>query len=130
VSNPIFDEVSGRRLFVPDAPPDATQALPVISPSGEGMTYSRFVPASAGADALFETERHVRAHLSAVATTDDDPDTHADQVTVVFHPQPDGTLLVGHLNATPTAPYLAPGHDPFAGVDPVLLREVLGDGPH
>lgn len=122
---PIYDEVVGRRLFTPDRPADATKAIPVMRPD-EGLTYSRFVPATVDADALCETERHIRAHLSAIATVDDNPDTHAEQVRVEFHPRTDGTLLTGYLAAAPVAPYLEPGHDPYVGVDRALLREVLG----
>lgn len=136
--NPFYDQLRGETLMdpVPERsdwfdPP--TAMLPTADrhePPGEeppGLTYSRFVPTEAGFAALVDTEEHVRAHLSAVADTDDDPDTRAEDVQIEHRPQGNGTLIVGVLpNAEPTAPYLQPGYDAFADVDPALLREVLG----
>lgn len=86
------------------------------------MRYVRDVPQ--GDDAALAAERaHVIAHLSAVASADDDPDTHADDVRVWNERHPDNPALVrimGELDADPDAPYLQPGHDPLAGVDPDL----------
>ena len=86
------------------------------------MRYVRDVPR--GDAAALEAERaHVIAHLSAVADADDDPETNADDVRidVTAHPDDPAQLrIVGELDAEPNAPYLHPGHDPLAGVDPDL----------
>lgn len=92
-----------------------------------GLTYSRFVADNAPPGALHQTEAHVRAHLSAVADRDDDPDTRADDVELRHERYEAGVLIVGFLpGGRAQAPYLEPGHDPFAGVDPALVEEVLG----
>lgn len=94
------------------------------------MRYVRDVPRDD--DAALEAERaHVIAHLSAVVDADDDPDTKADDVIVFVteHPDDPGLLrVVGEIDGEPDAPYLKPGYDPFAGVDPELLEEVCDDG--
>lgn len=86
-----------------------------------GLTYSRFVAAAAldpaaageGPDVLADTVAHLRAHLSSIADPDDDEDTHAADVHVELHKQPDGILVVGYLaDAQPDAPYLREGYDP------------------
>ena len=67
---------------------------------------------------------HVTAHLSAIAAEDDDPETNADDVVIDFGPHPDDsnmTRIVGRLDAEPNAPYLQPGYDPYANVDPSLF---------
>lgn len=134
----IWDDIAAEQLFEPETPtgpipvvpsPDPTSTPPAAPPAQPGLVYSRFVPDVAGGDALTVTEEHVRAHLSAVADADDDPGTRAGDVHIEHRRGQGGWLIVGHLDATPDAPYLAAGHDPFAGVDPALLREVLG-GAH
>lgn len=94
------------------------------------MRYVRDVPRDD--EAALAVERvHVRDHLAAVADADDDPATRAGavQVWTVEHPD-DPTLLriVGELSAEPTAPYLDPDYDPFAGLPPELLAEARNDG--
>ena len=86
------------------------------------MRYVRDVPADDQA-ALDAERAHVIAHLSAVASADDDPETNADNVRVWVerHPaDPAQVRIVGELDAEPAAPYLQPGFDPLAGVDPDL----------
>lgn len=131
--NPFYDQLRGEMLMDPvpersdwfDPPPVDRHEPPGEEP--RGLTYSRFVPTAAGFAAVVDTEAHVRAHLSAIADTDDDPGTRSEDVQIEHRPQGDGTLIVGVLpNAEPAAPYLQPGYDAFAGVDPALLREVLG----
>lgn len=94
------------------------------------MRYVRDIPRDD--ERALETERaHVVAHLSAVTSVDDDPEANADTVRVWVEHHPDDPRqlrIVGEIDAQPTAPYLQPGHDPFAGVAPALLKEVLGDG--
>lgn len=87
------------------------------------MTYSRFVAASADDTAIAATEAHVRAHLSSVADAGDNPGTHADAVRVLVRPVDNGVLVVGSLDANPTAPYLAEGYDPYDGVPDELRAE-------
>lgn len=87
------------------------------------MEYVRDVPRDDQV-ALEATVRHVRDHLAAVADTDDDPATRAEdvQVDVIDHPnRPELQRVVGQLDAAPVAPYLEDGHDPLAGVDPDLF---------
>lgn len=86
------------------------------------MRYVRDVPAD-DYPAIDAERAHVIAHLSAVASEDDDPETSADdvQVWVIAHPdEPTLVRVVGELDAEPNAPYLRPGFDPLAGVDPDL----------
>jgi hypothetical protein len=87
------------------------------------VEYQRDVPADAGEEVLTAVEAHVRAHLAAAADADDDPGTRAADVRVwrARHPEDPGLLRVeGYLPGEPVAPYLTPGHDPLAGVDPDL----------
>ena len=79
------------------------------------MRYRRDVPAD-DQRAIDLTVEHVRAHLSSVATEDDDPDTLAEDVTVevVAHPEgcDDLVSIIGELAAEPNAPYLRDDYDP------------------
>jgi len=87
------------------------------------LIYTRDLAVGYSFAALQAAHAHVRAHLSAVATADDDPATRADDVTVTHETLPDGGVrVVGSLDAEPDAPYLAPGYEPFAGIDPDLIR--------
>jgi hypothetical protein len=74
------------------------------------LTYSRWAPA----DAVPETIDHVRAHLSSVATPDDDPTRYADEVDVTLAKDGDGILISGQLDREPVADYLRPDFDPEA----------------
>lgn len=88
------------------------------------MIYTRDVPRN-DKKALEGETAHVIAHLSAVASEDDDSETNADdvRVVVVSHPDnPDLIRIVGTLDAEPKAPYLEPDYDAFAGIDPALMR--------
>lgn len=115
------DDPKGWR-YIPDGPIEYGGATDWASP--HGLRYSRFVAAGGS---IAETEAHVRAHLSSIADSDDDPDTHAADVEISYWEADGGTLIVGFLpGAQATAPYLQPGHDPWVGVDPQLRREVLG----
>lgn len=94
------------------------------------MRYVRDVPINDG-QALELERAHVIAHLSAVASADDDPETNANDVQVWTERHPDDPKqlrIVGELDAEADAPYLKPDFDPWANVDPALRREVLGDG--
>lgn len=73
------------------------------------LLYSRFVDKNALKEfpnALELTEAHVRAHLSAIADADDDPETNADDVVVSVVELVDGFYVHGSLNAEPQADYL------------------------
>ena len=72
------------------------------------LTYSRWSPH----DLVAEVESHVRAHLSSVATPDDDPVALASDVWIRREGQGGGVLIVGELNAEPVALYLMPGFHP------------------
>lgn len=76
------------------------------------MRYTRELPGDASPEALADAEAHVRAHLSAVASEDDDPETNADDVTVHVERQGGTIMVVGELDAEPVAPYLAADFDP------------------
>lgn len=82
------------------------------------ITYTHDVPKTR--TALENGTEHVRAHLSAVADADDDPDTNANDVVIELqsHPEDAGMVrIVGTLDAEPVAPYLDPDFDPWAGLD-------------
>lgn len=81
------------------------------------MRYSRSVPIDAPPGALEEARAEVRAHLSAVADTDDDPNTHADDVRVWTEDDDGATKVVGELDAEPNAPYLRDDFDPKADTE-------------
>ena len=68
------------------------------------LRYSRWSPTHRVAD----IEDHVRSHLSAVATPDDSPATHADAVRITRAGNEGGVLVTGELDAEPDAPYLRP----------------------
>jgi len=87
------------------------------------LTYSKWSPP----DAVPEVEKHVRAHLSAVAAPDDDEAAHFDEVRIrhedppadvdearIRHDDPDGegVLVIGELDAEPVASYLRAGFTP------------------
>ena len=76
------------------------------------MIYTRDLPEDADQAAVDEATAHVRAHLSAVASADDNPDTSADDVLVRTEPRAGRLFIIGELNAEPDAPYLRPGFDP------------------
>ena len=96
------------------------------------MRYVRDVPADDLA-ALDAERAHVIAHLSAVASADDDPETNADDVQVWTERHPDDPSLlriVGELDAEPDAPYLKPDFDPLAQVDPDLYAAEVAAALH
>ena len=76
------------------------------------IRHSRSVPVDADSDLLSEVEREVRSHLSAVADSDDDPDTNADDVRIWHEHGDDELKVVGELDAEPDAPYLRDDFDP------------------
>lgn len=85
------------------------------------MEYRRDLAAGWSELDVAAEEEHVRAHLSAVADSDDDPMTRADEVDVYRIRRDDGGLsIIGRLDAEPDAPYLKAGYDVLAGVDPEL----------
>jgi hypothetical protein len=76
------------------------------------MIYTRDLPEDADQAAVDDAITHVRAHLSAVASADDDPDTNADDVRVRTEHRDGRLFVIGELDAEPDAPYLRPGFDP------------------
>jgi hypothetical protein len=87
------------------------------------IEYQRDLPADTPADLIDAEREHVRAHLAAVADADDNPATRADEVRVwtARHPTDPGLLRIeGVLDADPAAPYLDPGYQPLAEVDPTM----------
>lgn len=91
--------------------------------------YTRTLPEDATEEQIEEAGRHVRAHLSAVAAEDDDPETNADDVRVRVERQEGRVLVIGELDVGPNAPYLAPDFDAFADVPAELLAHVRDDEP-
>lgn len=87
------------------------------------ITYERLVADDAAPDALRLTEAHVRAHLSAVADADDDPETNADDVRIRLVTMPGGVMVRGTLEAEPQVAYQQPGFDPYEGVPDELRAE-------
>jgi hypothetical protein len=86
------------------------------------VRYSRWTPR----EQVPVVVDHVRAHLSAVCTPDDNPATLADDVHVEQIDQDGGVLVVGELDAQPDAPYLMPGFypDQEAAANPLSVRSV------
>lgn len=72
------------------------------------LTYSRWCPQEAGSD----TAAHVRAHLSSIASPDDDPDQFAEEVDIVAVAHDDGVKITGTLDREPVADYLRDDFDP------------------
>lgn len=91
------------------------------------MKYSRHLPEDATQDMVDETIAHVRAHLSAVAASDDDPETNADDVTVRTEHHNGRIEIIGELDAEPDAPYLKDDFDPYQGVSDELRALVRDD---
>ena len=88
------------------------------------LVYTRDVPRGDEAAITAELD-HIVAHLSAVASSDDDPETNADDVVLMINDHPDNPDLVrltGTLDAEPDAPYLKDDYDPYG--------EVVGHGAH
>lgn len=77
------------------------------------LTYSRWTPPHA----LAEVESHVRAHLSSVATEDDDPVALSADVVITRTEQDDGILVTGELDAEPVADYLRDGWTPEQDIE-------------
>lgn len=86
------------------------------------MRYTRWTPF----DQVPATVEHVRAHLSAVASPDDNPDTHADDVHIDMRDHDGGVLVFGELDADPVADYLRDGFDPDgeAGANPLSVPPI------
>lgn len=73
------------------------------------LTYARWSPQEAASD----TAAHVRAHLSSVASVDDDPEAFAEAVDIVAVAQGEGGVLItGTLDREPVADYLRDDFDP------------------
>lgn len=95
----------------------------------EGMTLTRHLPPGATPEQVVSAVNQVIDQLAAQADADDDPTTRRQDVRAVAEPGPDGVLVVrGFLDATPSAPYLEPDHDPYEGV-PASLRALVRDDP-
>jgi len=86
------------------------------------LTYSRWAPA----DAVPDTIDHVRAHLSSVATPDDNPDTYTAAVNVTLTQEGDGILVTGTLDREPVADYLRSDFDPDreAAANPLTVPSI------
>ena len=65
---------------------------------------------------------HVRAHLSSIASPEDNPDAFADQVAIVLEDVDGGVLVHGELDAEPAADYLRDDWTPEQDVAANPLR--------
>lgn len=91
------------------------------------MNYTRDLPENAPQADVDAAVEHVRAHLSAVASADDDPDTNAEDVRVRTERRGGRIWVLGELDADPAADYLEAGFDAFAGIPDELLEHVRDD---
>jgi hypothetical protein len=94
------------------------------------IPYTRDLPEDAAQDLVDATIAHVRAHLSGVASADDDPDTNADDVRVHTEHRDGRIFVIGELDAEPDAPYLRPDFDPEQDVqaNPLTVRSIIDQG--
>lgn len=96
------------------------------------VAYYQFVPEDCSEDVLKAAIQHVREHLSAVASEDDDPETNADDVVITTEPYvresdgKPGTIVRGTLDADPVAPYLRPDFDPEDDIrqNPLTVKSI------
>jgi hypothetical protein len=79
VSNPIFDEVAGRRLFVPDS---LTSALPLVPPVEPTALLPVVQPATAQRGGTVEYGGHQDHMLPAAAGGEQDDLSHWDHLVV------------------------------------------------
>lgn len=91
------------------------------------MIYTRDLPEDATQDQVDLTVEHVRDHLASIADSDDDPATHADDVTVRTEHRDGRIWVVGELDAEPDAPYLKADYDPYAKVPQGLRAQAVDD---
>ena len=88
------------------------------------LTYARWSPQETAGDVA----AHVRAHLSSVATADDDPDRYAAEVYIVVAVDGDGVRVTGSLDREPGAAYMLPEFDPEQDVadNPLSVPSIEG----
>lgn len=72
------------------------------------LTYARWSPVEKAGDVAL----HVRAHLSSVASANDDPDCFAEEVSVTVVAVGDGVKITGTLERAAVADYLRDDFDP------------------
>lgn len=86
------------------------------------LRYSRWTPF----DQVPTVVDHVRAHLSAVTSLDDDPDIYAGEVDTDVREQDGGMLITGAINRAPVAAYLRDGFDPDveAAANPLTVPSI------
>jgi hypothetical protein len=75
------------------------------------------------AESAVASADHVRAHLSSIATPDDDPDRYATDVVITVAAEGDGLQVTGRLDREVVADYLRDDFDPFLGVPQELRAE-------
>lgn len=76
------------------------------------LIYSRWSPT----EKVGDVATHVRAHLSSVASSSDDPDAYAAEVDISVTVDGDGVLVAGTLDRESVAEYLREDFDPEADV--------------
>jgi hypothetical protein len=91
------------------------------------LKHSRFVPSGTPSDALGLTELHVRAHLSSVASPDDDEHAYAGEVRINYQVEENGIRVQGEIDREPDAPYLRDDFDPERDVadNPLSVPSIL-----
>jgi hydrogenase maturation factor HypF (carbamoyltransferase family) len=70
------------------------------------MRYARDLPLKSTPAQVLEVEHHIRAHLSAVTTEDDNPQTRAAEVAIDYRAMGDQLRVTGQILGEPTAAYL------------------------
>lgn len=70
------------------------------------MRYARDVPRVSPPEVMLKTVQHIQAHLSSIATEDDNPTARAGDVLVEYAVVGDVLRITGSLDAEPVAPYL------------------------
>lgn len=88
------------------------------------LTYARWSPQETAS----EVAAHVRAHLSSVATADDDPDRYAAEVDIAVTVKGNGVRVAGSLDREPVAAYLRADFDPEQDVsaNPLSVPAIEG----
>lgn len=81
------------------------------------MRYARDVPRRSAPDVILATEQHIRTHLSAIATEDDNPDTLADEVAIGYRVVGNQVRITGEFDAEPVAAYLRDDFDPEQDIE-------------
>jgi hypothetical protein len=94
------------------------------------IIHSRFVAFNTRTDSVSLTEEHVRAHLSSIASPDDDENLYAREVRITYQVEENGIRVHGELDREPDAPYLRDDFDPEQDVtdNPLSVPSIAEEG--